>query len=173
MGLWILQECRRGWGDVSYATLQQEAFEAISIGSTVDPDDPRFLAPSNETSTMEDRIRETLRSAGQEIPTTRGQMVRLILESLAAKYSINIDLLETLIGRRLKAIHIFGGGCQNALLNQLTANACQRPVIAGPVEATAIGNMLMQMITLGQITNLLEAREIVRQSFDCQVFDPA
>jgi rhamnulokinase len=80
--------------------------------------------------------------------------------------------LEILIGRKLTAIHIFGGGCQNALLNQLTANACNRAVIAGPVEATAIGNLLMQMITLGDIKNLTEAREIVLNSFRCHVFEP-
>lgn len=172
MGLWILQECRRGWGDVSYAALQQEATLASSIGSTFDPDDARFLAPSNESSSMEDRILTCLKENGLAPPSTRGEMVRLILESLAAKYSVNISLLETLIGRRLSAIHIFGGGCQNALLNQLTANACGRPVIAGPVEATAIGNLLMQMITLGEISSLVEAREIVRNSFECRVFEP-
>ena len=172
MGLWILQECRRGWGDVSYAALLQEALESLSAGSTFDPDEARFLAPSNESSTMEQRIVRYLTEQSLRSPSTRGEMVRLILESLAAKYAVNIEKLESLIGRRLTAIHIFGGGSQNALLNQLTANACRRPVIAGPVEATAIGNLLMQMITLGQISSLVEAREIVRNSFECRVFEP-
>ena len=172
MGLWILQECRRGWGDVSYADLQIEAGSALSIGSSFDPDDPRFLAPNSEGSNMEDRIIGYLAETNQVQPATQGEMVRLILESLALKYSANIERLETLIGRRLSAIHIFGGGSQNALLNQLTANACNRPVIAGPVEATAIGNLLMQMITLGDISSLAEAREIVRNSFECPVFEP-
>ncbi len=172
MGLWILQECRRGWGEVSYAELQIEAESTHSIGSTFDPDDARFLPPNSEGSTMEDRIFGYLAETNQKQPTTRGEIVRLILESLALKYKLNIDKLETLIGRRLSAIHIFGGGSQNALLNQLTANACNRPVIAGPVEATAIGNLLMQMITLGEISSLVEAREIVRNSFECPVFEP-
>ncbi len=172
MGLWILQECRRVWGEVSYAALQQEALESTSVGSTFDPDDARFLAPSNESSMMEQRILGYLTEQSLRSPSTRGEMVRLILESLAAKYAVNIEKLESLIGRRLTAIHIFGGGSQNALLNQLTANACGRPVIAGPVEATAIGNLLMQMITLGQISSLVEAREIVRNSFECRVFEP-
>jgi rhamnulokinase len=173
MGLWILQECRRGWGDVSYGLLHEEASFARSIGSTFDPDDARFLAPSNDASTMEERILGCLAEQSLRGPSTRGEMVRLILESLAAKYAVNIEKLESLIGRRLTAIHIFGGGSQNALLNQLTANACGRPVIAGPVEATAIGNLLMQMISLGEISSLVEAREIVRNSFECRVFEPA
>ena len=172
MGLWILQECRREWGDVSYAELQTEAKNARSLGVTFDPDDPQFLAPSSSASTMNERIHVLIRKSNQSLPETRGEMVRLILESLADKYRENIDKLEALIGRRLNAIHIFGGGCQNALLNQLTADACNRPVIAGPVEATAIGNLLMQMITLGEISSLGEAREIVRNSFECQVFEP-
>ena len=172
MGLWILQECRREWGDVSYEQLHTEAQNAQSIGSRFDPDDPRFLPPSNESSKMDERVLGYLSETNQKRPATKGEMVRLILESLATKYSRNIDQLETLIGRRLTAIHIFGGGSQNSLLNQLTANACGRPVIAGPVEATAIGNLLVQMITLGEISNLVEAREIVRHSFECQVFEP-
>ena len=173
MGLWILQECRRGWGDVSYGLLHEEASVANSIGSTFDPDDARFLAPSNDASTMEERILSCLTEQSLRRPSTRGEMVRLILESLAAKYAVNIDRLESLVGRRFSAIHIFGGGSQNALLNQLTANVCGRPVIAGPVEATAIGNLLMQMIALGEISSLAEARTIVRNSFECRVFEPA
>ena len=173
MGLWILQECRRGWGDVSYGLLHEEASVANSIGSTFDPDDARFLAPSNDASTMEERILSCLTEQSLRRPSTRGEMVRLILESLATKYAVNIDRLESLVGRRFSAIHIFGGGSQNSLLNQLTANACGRPVIAGPVEATAIGNLLMQMIALGEISSLAEARTIVRNSFECRVFEPA
>ena len=172
MGLWILQECRRGWGDVSYSDLHSEASIAKSTRATFDPDDARFLAPSSDESRMEDRILGYLSENDLAKPTTRGEMVRLILESLAAKYSSNIDKLESLIGRRLNAIHVFGGGSQNSLLNQLTANACNRPVIAGPVEATAIGNLLMQMITLGEIGSLADARKIVRNSFECRVFQP-
>ena len=172
MGLWILQECRRGWGDVSYADLQIEALNASSTHSLFDPDDARFLARSTDESPMEGRITALLNETNQKLPATRPEMARLILESLAQKYSTNIHKLETLIGRKFSTIHIFGGGCQNALLNQLTANACQRPVVAGPVEETAIGNLLMQMITLGEIGSLQEAREIVRKSFECRVFEP-
>ncbi|MEI8282498.1 MAG: FGGY family carbohydrate kinase, partial [Armatimonadota bacterium] len=105
MGLWILQECRRGWGDVSYADLQIEATKSTSIGSFFDPDDARFLAPSSDASKMEDRIFAYLKETNQVAPQTRGEMVRLILESLANKYRENIDKLEVLIGRRLNAIH--------------------------------------------------------------------
>ncbi len=172
MGLWILQQCRAEWGEVSYSTLQNEAKLARSTGSSFDPDDPRFLSPNSDESRMEDRINDYLFDSNQNSPTTRGEMVRLILESLANKYSSNIDDLESLIGRRINQIHIFGGGSQNELLNQLTANACARPVIAGPVEATAIGNLLMQMISLREISSLSEARQIVRNSFECRAFQP-
>ena len=168
MGLWILQECRRIWGDVSYAELMAEAQSARSIGAWINPDDPRFLPPGDMPSRVYDYLAET----EQEAPATRGELVRVILESLALKYRTLVDQLEDLVGYRLDAIHIFGGGCQNSLLNQLTANACGRPVAAGPVEATAIGNLLMQMITLGSISSLAEARKIVRTSFACDVFEP-
>lgn len=168
MGLWILQECRRTWGDVSYAELMMEAQNAESIGSWIDPDEGRFLPPGD----MPCRILDYLKETNQKEPTDRGEMVRIVLESLALKYAILIENLSRLAGRNLETIHIFGGGSQNSLLNQLTANACNRPVVAGPVEATAIGNLLMQMISRGAITSLAEARSLVRNSFECKVYKP-
>jgi rhamnulokinase len=173
MGLWILQECRRDWEDTSYSDLQNEAERSPSLNCVFDVDDPSLLSPSNNDSKMEARIVSLLAENNQPPPNSRGQVVRLILESLAAKYAKNLDELQILIGRQLNAIHVFGGGSQNKLLNQLTANACNRPVIAGPVEATAIGNVLMQLMALSEISSLQEARHIVRNSFECQIFDPS
>ncbi|MBS1726843.1 MAG: rhamnulokinase [Armatimonadetes bacterium] len=168
MGLWILQECRRQWDNAGYAQLMAEAQSANSVGSWIDPDDKRFLPPGD----MPTRVLDFLRETNQQTPATRGEMTRLILESLALKYQVLIDQLENLLQRKLEAIHIFGGGSQNTLLNQLTANATNRPVIAGPVEATAIGNLLMQKIAIGEIPCLADARAIVRNSFDCSTFEP-
>lgn len=170
MGLWILQECRRHWDDQeSYADLVAQAEQAGPARAWIDPDDARFLPPGDMASRIQDFLSET----DQAQPGSKGEIVRIVLESLALKYAVLVDQIEGLVGYNLEAIHIFGGGSQNALLNQMTANACQRPVVAGPVEATAIGNLLMQMITLGTIPNLPEGRRIVRQSFPCPRFDPA
>ncbi len=169
MGLWILQECRRHWGgQESYAELAALAEQAGPATAWIDPDDARFLPPGD----MPSRILEFLSETGQTHPQSKGEMVRMILESLALKYAVLVDQLEGLAGRRLDTIHIFGGGSQNALLNHMTANACARRVVAGPVEATAIGNLLMQMSTLGTITDLAAGRRIVRQSFDCPQSEP-
>ncbi len=172
MGLWILQECRRDWGGIDYGILMQEALMAQSLGVIFDVDDPAFLSPSRAESRMEERIVAWMRERGLAAPSTRGETVRLVLESLAHKYAVLIRQLSELTGTKFEAVHIFGGGCQNELLNQLTADACGIPVVAGPVEATAIGNLLVQMITLGEIGSLAEGRQIVRDSFAVRTFLP-
>lgn len=174
MGLWILQECRRAWGqNLSYADLMAEAAQAKDLPAIFDVDDPRFLAPNEQAPTsMDQRVRDCLAEARQPMPQTRGELIRVILRSLAQKYATLVDQLETLTETKIEAIHIFGGGSQNELLNQMTADASHRPVIAGPVEATAIGNLLMQMIALGEIESLDLARSIVRDSFECKTFSP-
>lgn len=173
MGLWILQECRRAWGqNLSYADLMAEATQAADSGAIFDVDDPRFLAPNDQAPPpMDQRVRDCLAENHQPMPQTRGELIRVILRSLAQKYATLIDQLEQLTNTKIEAIHIFGGGSQNDLLNQMTADASHRPVIAGPVEATAIGNLLVQMISLGKIDSLKEARTIVHNSFECKTFN--
>ena len=112
------------------------------------------------------------RRTGQPAPAEPGAVVRCALESLALRYRWVLERLEELAGRRLDTIHVVGGGSQNALLCQFTADACNRPVLAGPVEATAIGNVLVQAIGLGVLGSLAEAREVVRRSFEVRTYTP-
>lgn len=175
MGLWLVQECRRTWArggvsdpDLSYAALTQAAAAAPPFASLIDPDDPSFLAPGD----MPGRIARFCARTGQKPPESRGGMVRCALESLALKYRQVIERLEEVAGRRIATIHIVGGGSQNALLNQLTADATGRSVIAGPVEATAIGNVLLQAIATGEIGSVGEGRELVRRSFQPVLYEP-
>jgi rhamnulokinase len=172
MGLWLVQECRRAWEKAgtayTYEQLVRIAEAAPPFVSLVDPDDPRFLLPPNMPAAIADFCRET----NQPPPTELGPVIRCCLESLAFKYRWVLDKLEQLLGKKLEVIHVVGGGCQNGLLCQWTADACGRLVLAGPVEATALGNVLMQAIGLGLIGNLVEAREVVRRSFDVVTYEP-
>jgi rhamnulokinase len=169
-GLWLLQECRRAWAlagrESSYAELVELAAAAPRCGETIDPD--AFLQPGH----MPEQIAEHCRMRGLKAPDQPGGMVRLILESLAASYRQVLGNLETLTGRRISRIHIVGGGSRNDLLNQLAANAMDRTVIAGPAEATAAGNVLVQAIGAGIVSGVSEAREIVRRSFQIQIHEP-
>ena len=121
---------------------------------------------------MPERIAEYCRARGASAPDQPGGMVRLILESLAATYRKVLENIETLIERRINRIHIVGGGSRNELLNQLAANTTRRTIVAGPVEATAAGNILVQAIGAGIVSGVTEAREIVRRSFALQVYQP-
>jgi sugar (pentulose or hexulose) kinase len=121
---------------------------------------------------MPEKIRSYCEKTGQPIPRTEGEVLRVALEGIALKYRWVLERLEELSGKRLDSIHIIGGGTKNRLLNQLTADATGRTVLAGPVEATAIGNVLMQAIGLGQISSLAEARAVVRNSFTVEEFHP-
>src|SRR5262249_50300681 len=136
--------------------------------SLVNPDDAGFILPPNMPTALGDICRRT----GQPVPTEPGPVVRCALESLALRYRWVLERLEELLGRRLETIHVGGGGSQNELLCQLTADACDRPVLAGPVEATAIGNVLVQAIGLGIVGSLAEAREVVRRSFEMRTYTP-
>lgn len=166
MGLWLVQECRRTWQregrDYSYAELTDMAAAAEPFRSLVDPDDQSFLKPGD----MPSRIREFCSRTNQPVPDDVGSVVRTALDSLALKYRWVLERLEMLTGNRLDRIHMVGGGTQNTLLCQLAANVTGRPVIAGPVEATAIGNIIVQAIGLGHIGSLEQGREIVRGSFE-------
>ncbi len=169
-GLWLLQECRRAWAlagrEYGYAELVELAAAAPSSGMTLDPD--AFPQPGR----MPEQIAEHCRARGWKAPEQPGGMVRLILESLAARYREVLENLEALTGRRINRIHIVGGGSRNELLNQLVANATGRTVIAGPAEATAAGNVLVQAIGAGIVSGVGEAREIVRRSFQIQIYVP-
>jgi rhamnulokinase len=172
MGLWLVQECRRVWEragrSYAYEELARLAAAAPPFASLVNPDDASFILPSN----MPAALAEFCRKTGQPAPSEPGPVVRCALESLALRYRWVLERLEELTGRRLEVIHVVGGGSQNELLCQLTADACNRRVLAGPVEATAIGNVLVQALGLGLVRSLAEAREIVRQSFELKAYEP-
>lgn len=171
-GLWILQECRRIWAnegrEFDYSELTALAAAAEPFRSLVNPTDVAFLRPNN----MPIAIRDFCRATGQPEPATPGQFTRCALESLACMYARLMSQMETVTGRSLHTLHIVGGGSRNALLNQMTADAINRTVIAGPVEATAIGNVLLQALTLGHIASHAELRGIVRTSFPVETCTP-
>ncbi len=172
-GLWLLQSCRRQWqsrGEVfSYETLiaaatdDRRAFRAL-----IDPDDPRFVNPED----MPVAINEYCRQTGQPQPDGPASFTRAILESLAFKYRAVLESLEELIGHRFEEIRIIGGGARNRLLSQWTADATGRSVTAGPVEATALGNVAVQMIATGAVGSLVDARAVIDRSFPVERFEP-
>nr|MBA3485522.1 rhamnulokinase [Pirellulales bacterium] len=171
-GLWLVQECQRVWKsqrhDYDWQQLTELAQEAEPLAAVVDPDDPRLIAPRDMPATLATLAAES----GQPAPETHGAIVRTALESLALKYREELGRLEHLGGSRIEHLHIVGGGTQNRLLCQMTADACNRPVLAGPVEATAIGNVLMQAIAAGEVADVPQAREVVRRSFDLVEYHP-
>jgi len=172
MGLWLVQECRRSFErngtPYDYGLLAQVAKDARPFRAFVDPDDVAFLAPQD----MPEAIRDWCRRTSQEIPDTEGGIIRCALESLALKYRMVLGWLEELSGERVEVIHIVGGGTQNELLNQFTANATGVPVVTGPVEATALGNILVQARTAGAVGSLSEIRSIVRASSVMKRYEP-
>jgi rhamnulokinase len=171
-GLWLVQECRRHWAqtdqELDYGRLTELAAEAPAFRSLVNPADPQFTAPGD----MPGRIAAFCRATQQPAPENPGEFVRCCLESLALLYRVTLRQIQTLLGRRLERLHIVGGGSRNTLLNQFTANALQLPVLAGPVEATAAGNCLVQALALGHLSSLAEARQVVRQSFELTTVQP-
>jgi sugar (pentulose or hexulose) kinase len=172
MGLWLLQECKKHWQkqgiDLSYNQLTELAAKAKSGSASIDVDNSCFLAPGD----MPARINEYLLKTGQKSISDKGLMTRMILENLARKYVETINQLEDVTGNQLDCLHVVGGGSQNDLLNQLTADTTGKKVIAGPVEATAIGNILIQARATGQIQDLAQARALVRRSFAPSEFRP-
>jgi rhamnulokinase len=172
MGLWLVQECRRTWArteeGLSYDDLTQMASRSEPFRSIIDPDHHSFLSPGD----MPARMRAFCAKANQPVPDDKGAVMRCILESLALKYRWVLERLETMLGRELATVHIVGGGTQNRLLCQFTANATGRPVVAGPVEATAIGNLIMQALALGHVSSLEEGREVIRNSFEVTTYEP-
>lgn len=171
-GLWLVQGCRRAWekdGPVSYEELSRAAAEAPAFQAIIDPDSPDFINPPD----MPEAIRGFCRKTGQLPPGSRAAMVRSILESLALKCRLVIDRLRVIRGRPVEAVHIIGGGSRNDLLCRFTAEAVGLPVLAGPAEATAVGNILVQGLALGLVTSISGIRDIVRGSFEIRSYEPA
>jgi rhamnulokinase len=172
MGLWVLQECKREWDEqgkeISFPELVRMAEQAEPFRSLIHPDDPRFFSPFG----MVGKIQAFCQETGQPIPQTEGEIIRCILESLALRYRQALEQAEQLTSTRYGGLHMVGGGIQNQLLCQFTANALGRPVWAGPIEASAIGNMLLQLVALGRCKDLRGARELVAASFPIDVYEP-
>lgn len=172
MGLWLIQECRKSFErngkSLNYADLARLAAEAQPFRSLINPDASQFLSPAD----MPEEIQSWCEAHGQPMPQSEGQFVRCALESLALKYRMVLGWLEELSGSRVDVLHIVGGGTQNELLNQFAANACGRPVVTGPVEATALGNVLVQARASGAVETLAEMRTIVRESSTLKQYEP-
>lgn len=169
-GLWLLQECRRAWtvegAEYSYDQLTRMASEARPFTAAVNPD--AFLEPGGMPARIAEHCRKTL----QAVPATHGEFARSILESLALRYRQVVESLETLAQRKIEVIHIVGGGSRNALLNQFVADCTGRHVVAGPGEATAAGNILVQAMGAGELANLNDVRTVVRHSFRLTTLEP-
>ncbi|MCC7192349.1 MAG: rhamnulokinase [Phycisphaeraceae bacterium] len=171
-GLWLVQECRRDFArrgqEFSYQQLTDLAAKAEPFRTLVDPGYAPFASPGD----MPAKIAQFAKQTGQKLPTTPGQYVRACLESLALTYRRTLDRIESVIEKKIDVLHIVGGGGQNTLLNQMTADAINRRVIVGPYEATAVGNALTQAIGAGQVRNLVHLRAIVRKSFKPVTYEP-
>jgi rhamnulokinase len=172
MGLWLVQECRREWArhgqEYSYDELTEMASQAEPFQAVLDPDYGQFFKPGD----MPGRIRSFCSMTDQPLPQSEGAIVRCALESIALKVRWVLERLEQMLDQRLSPLHIVGGGTQNRLLSQFTADATRRQVITGPVEATATGNILLQMMALGHVSTSAEARQVVRESFALSRFEP-
>jgi rhamnulokinase len=171
-GLWLVQQCKKafeaGGRNLDYADLARLSEESASTGAIIDPDDPRLVNPPD----MPAAIQALCREAGHPAPQTEGALVRCALESLAARYGRVLEGLEQVTGTGIEVIHVVGGGSRNRLLNQLTANKCQRRVVAGPSETTVLGNLLSQVRAAGELKSLSEMRDIVRAGSELQIFEP-
>jgi rhamnulokinase len=172
MGMWLLQQLRRQWklegkaydhDDVSRLAAASGKAETV-----IDPEDMSFLNPPD----MVQAIRAYCVTTSQRVPRTDGELVRCVLESLALKYGTVLDTLGRVTGRRVARLHIVGGGSRNDLLDQMTADVCGVPVVAGPAEATALGNILVQAMADGAVASVAEGREIIRRSFPVREFSP-
>ena len=172
VGLWLLQECRRAWAldrrNYDYATLAAESERATPFGALINPNDARFWKPD----AMPEKIAAYCRETGQPAPETPGQFTRCIYESLALLYARTLGEIGQVTGRAITRLHIVGGGSQSRLLNQFAASATGCTVHAGPVEATALGNVLLQAVALGHLASLPALREVVRASFAIESYEP-
>ena len=164
IGLWLIQESRRHWNrhgnDYSYADLERLALEAEPFKCFINPDSPEFVPHGN----IPERVREYCAKTGQAVPQSVGEIVRCIYESLAMKYRLTFENLMDCTGKEYSSIHVIGGGTKDTLLCQMTANSCDRKVLAGPIEATVLGNIVVQLLATGEIDSIAKAREIVARS---------
>lgn len=167
-GMWLLERCRLAWPEVSYPDLIAEAQACEPFCSLIFPDDAAFSNPAN----MVLAIQEYCTQHHQPVPETRGQLVRCIFESLALRYRQVIEHLQTLSAQPIEVLHVIGGGSRNALLNQWTANATGLPVIAGPAEATGIGNIMMQALSSGAASDIASMRQLIHRSIPLKEFHP-
>lgn len=170
MGLWMIQEVKRNYQDqYSFAELVNLARQVQDFTSTVNVDDPRFLKPEN----MIEEIQRYCHETNQAIPTTPGEVAKCVYDSLVCSYQQAINQIEEIFERRFEKINVIGGGCQNEMLNQLIADTTKKVVYAGPVEATAIGNIVSQLMAVGEIEDINEARTIIKHSFEVKKFSPS
>lgn len=173
MGLWLIQESRRTWikqgSEYSFADLEKMALESEGFKCFIDPDYPKF----GKIGDIPKRICEYLKSTNQYVPKTVGEVVRCIYESLALKYKYSFENLKKITGKSFDSIHIVGGGTKDPLLCRMCADACGVKVIAGPIEATALGNIAVQLIALGEIKDIKEARSIIGNSFELKEYNPS
>lgn len=164
IGLWLIQESRRHWNrngeNYSYADLERLALEAEPFKCFIDPDAPEFVPHGDIPA----RVKEFCRKTGQPVPESVGEVMRCIYESLAMKYRLTLEKLEDCTGKSYPAIHVIGGGVKDTLLCKMTASSCNRKVVAGPIEATVLGNIAVQLISSGAISDIAEARKIIRNS---------
>ena len=172
-GLWLIQECRRVWDEqgksYSYAELADMAATAPGLVSVFDPDDPRFATPGD----MPTRIRDACKESGEPAPADEAALIRAILDSLALRYDQLLRTAAGLTGRTLKTLHVVGGGSANTLLNQISADATGLEVVAGPIEATALGNAAVQAIACGDLANLAQARAVIAASSQVDRYQPS
>ncbi|MFH8798542.1 rhamnulokinase family protein [Streptomyces sp. NPDC017936] len=168
MGLWLLQECVRAWGDPDLGALLREAAGVPALRSVVDASDPAFLAPGR----MPERIAEACRASGQPVPESRGEITRCILDSLALAHRRAVEDAQRLAGHPVDVVHVVGGGTRNALLCQLTADACGLPVVAGPTEAAALGNVLVQARAHGLVGDRHAMRRLLARTQPLTRYEP-
>lgn len=172
MGLWVYQECRRAWQkegySLSYDKMDALAGEAKPFQAFIDVDDEPFYSPGNMPAKVIDYCGRT----NQQIPEDMGSIIRIVIESLALKYRSSVEELEKIINKDISFLRIVGGGCRNKILCQYTANVLNRPVTAGPVEATAIGNIISQLLALKELEDIQQARELVSRSFPKEEYQP-
>jgi rhamnulokinase len=170
MGLWLVQECRRVWKEqgskLSFAELTEMAERAKPFVAVINPNDSRFLAPCDMPAMINGYLKET----GQAEITDKGQLIRVILESLGFYYRKTIEIIEEIIKQKIDVLHLVGGGIQNELLCQITADATGKKVVAGPVEATAMGNIMIQAMATGQIKSVNAGRDLVAKSLDLKIY---
>ncbi|MEG1872808.1 MAG: FGGY-family carbohydrate kinase, partial [Ruthenibacterium sp.] len=173
IGLWLIQESRRAWRkkgeEYSYADLERLALAAPALQCFIDPDAPEFAPPGDIPA----RVQEFCRKTGQQVPQSVGEIMRCIYESLALKYRFAIEQLQTVTGKHFTALHVLGGGTKDGLLCQMSANSTGLPVVAGPIEATALGNIVIQLVALGELADIAAGRALIAATETLKHYAPA